>query len=465
MKKITSLLLALIMMFSLVACGGSDAETDGDGNVAMQYITIEDAKTKLEDDSYVFFDVRKAADSSAMTIPGAEAWDMDAAKEGDAEAGKATMTEATKDLDKNIIVVCYSGKRYAQATTNALAAIGYDMSKVFTLEGGFTAWSEQCADLVEYGISGTMKVVATNESYMELFKIFEEQTGVKVELLSMSSGEVLSKLRAEGGTPSADLWFGGGIDAFMGAKADGLLEQVNFSAAADLNPDYKDEENYWFSKGLTIVGFLLNNSIMEEKGMTAPATWDDLLDPQYKGEIVMSNPAISGTNYGVVNAILQTRGEEAGWEYFQKLNENIAFYGRRGSDPKNKVTADEYAIGITYLDGTIDKLVEEYDVSIVYPTDGIPYIPEGVAAFKNAENVAAAKFFIQWLYSNDENLVKLAEIDQKNSVKVIKPTLEGVELGYDMEILMKEDLSLFGAQREDILARFEPLMGDKAVQE
>ena len=149
MKKITSLLLALIMMFSLVACGGSDAETDADGNVAMQYITIEDAKTKLEDDSYVFFDVRKAADSSTMTIPGAEAWDMDAAKEGDAEAGKATMTEATKDLDKNIIVVCYSGKRYAQATTNALAAIGYDMSKVFTLEGGFTAWSEQCADLVE----------------------------------------------------------------------------------------------------------------------------------------------------------------------------------------------------------------------------------------------------------------------------------------------------------------------------
>ena len=150
MKKIISLLLSLIMVFSLVACGGgSTVETDADGNVAMQYITIDDAKTKLEDDGYVFFDVRKAADSSVTSIPGAQAWDMDAAKEGDAEAGKATMTEATKGLKKNIILVCYSGKRYAQATTNALAAIGYDMSKVFTLEGGFTAWSEQCADLVE----------------------------------------------------------------------------------------------------------------------------------------------------------------------------------------------------------------------------------------------------------------------------------------------------------------------------
>jgi iron(III) transport system substrate-binding protein len=190
-----------------------------------------------------------------------------------------------------------------------------------------------------------------------------------------------------------------------------------------------------------------------------------LLNEQYKGEIVMSNPAISGTNYGVVNAILQTRGEEGGWEYFEKLNENIAFYGRRGSDPKNKVTADEYAIGITYLDGTIDALLEQYDVTIVYPTDGIPYIPEGVAVFKNAENVDAAAYFVEWLYSNDENLQLLAKIDQKTAVKVIKPSMEGVELAYSTDILVDVDVALFGSQRADILAKFEVLMGDKAVTE
>ena len=76
-------------------------------------------------------------------------------------------------------------------------------------------------------LSGTMKVVATSEAYEDLFKKFTEETGVAVELLSMSSGEVLSKLRAEGGTPSADLWFGGGVDAFMSAKDDGLLAQID----------------------------------------------------------------------------------------------------------------------------------------------------------------------------------------------------------------------------------------------
>lgn len=312
-------------------------------------------------------------------------------------------------------------------------------------------------------LSGTMKVVATNESYMTLFDQFAADTGVKVELLSMSSGDVLSKLRAEGGTPSADLWFGGGIDAFMSAKADGLLEQVSFDASADLAAGFKDPEGFWFSKGITIVGFLVNNTLMDELKLTAPATWDDLLDPSYKGEIIMSNPAVSGTNYAVVNAMLQAK--EDGWAYFQGLNENIAYYARRGSDPMNKVISDEFAIGITYIDGTIEALLDEYDVSIIYPTDGIPWVPEGVAVFKNAENADAAKYFVEWLFSSDEHLKTLAEIDQKNAVKTIKPNLEGLELGYDPSILMEEDLSLFGSQRSEILEKFEALMGDKAVDE
>ena len=477
MKKIISLLLVLAMALSLVACGNTAPAEEKTEDVAMQYITADEAKELVGNDEYVFFDVRKAADSAANTITGAEAWDMDAAKEGDAEAGKATMTEATKGLDKKIIVVCYSGKRYAQATTNALAAIGYDMSKVYTLEGGFNNWSEKLPELTTAGaapateaptevqLSGTMKVVATSDKYVTLFDKFTEETGVKVELLSLSSGEVLSKLRAEGGTPSADLWFGGGIDAFMAAKEDGLLEQVNFEAAAELADLYKDSENYWFSKGMTVVGFLVNNTLMGELELEAPTCWADLIKEEYAGEVIMSNPAVSGTNYSVVNALLQTLGEEEGWKYFEGLNNNISYYGKRGSDPLNKVMADEFAIGISYIDDTVFEAIGEMDISVVYPTDGMPWVPEGVAVFKNAENVDAAKYFVEWLFSSDEYLVELAELDGKDYVKLIKPTMEGIELSFDASIMMKEDLALFGTQRDDILAKFEVLMGDKANNE
>ena len=140
MKKILALILAMVLVLSLAACGASaPAATEAPAaDVAMQYITADEAKALIESDEYVFFDIRKAADSSANSIVGALAYDMDAAKEGDAEAGKATMKKATEGLDKKIILVCYSGKRYAQATTNVLSALGYDMSKVYTLEGGAT---------------------------------------------------------------------------------------------------------------------------------------------------------------------------------------------------------------------------------------------------------------------------------------------------------------------------------------
>ena len=477
MKKAISLLLVLAMALSLMACGNSAPGEEKTEDVAMQYITADEAKALVGNNEYVFFDVRKAADFAANTITGAEGWDMDAAKEGDAEAGKATMTEATKDLDKKIIVVCYSGKRYAQATTNALAAIGYDMSKVYTLEGGFNNWSEKLPELTTAGgaaetpteaapqLSGTMKVVATSESYVALFGKFTEDTGVKVELLSLSSGEVLSKLRAEGGTPSADLWFGGGIDAFMAAKADGLLEQVNFEAAAELAPLYKDEEGYWFSKGMTVVGFLVNNTLLSELELEAPTCWADLTKAEYAGEVIMSNPAVSGTNYSVVNALLQTLGEEEGWKFFEGLNNNISYYGKRGSDPLNKVIADEFAIGISYIDKGVEKTIADYDVSIVYPTDGMPWVPEGVAVFKNAENVEAAKYFVEWLFSNDEYLQQLAELDGKDYIKLIKPSMEGIDLTFDSSIMMELDLALFGSQREAILSKFEALMGDKAANE
>lgn len=320
------------------------------------------------------------------------------------------------------------------------------------------------ADKKEDKLGGTLKVVTTSENYTPLFDKFTEEVGPEVEFISMSSGEVLSKLKAQGGTPDADLWFGGGIDSFMDAKDNNLLEKVDFEAADKLEAAYKDSDNYWFSKGVTVVGFLVNNDILKEKGLDAPKTWDDLTKEEYKGEILMSNPAISGTNYAVVNALLQSKGEEEGWKYFEALNKNIDYYSKRGADPSTKTAAGEVGIGITYIDGTLDELVETSNVEVIYPEDGMPYVPEGVAAFANAENVEAAKAFIEWFFSDDENMKMLADIDQKNTCLLVKPDIEGLELDFDQNQLMEEDLSLFGANRDSILEKWNTLMGDKGEE-
>ena len=47
--------------------------------------------------------------------------------------------------------------------------------------------------------------------------------------------------------------------------------------------------------------------------------------------------------------------------------------------------------------------------------------------------------FRSWLYSNDENLKTLAEIDGKDTVKAVKPNLQGVTLTFDTKTMMEED--------------------------
>lgn len=307
----------------------------------------------------------------------------------------------------------------------------------------------------------TLKVICTNESYKELFAKFTDEVGAPVEFISMSSGEALSKLKAEGGTPDADLWFGGGIDSFMSAKESGLLEQVNFDAAADFAEGFKDPDNYWFSKGVTVVGFIVNHEILDEIGAEVPGAWTDLTDESYRGEILMSSPAISGTNYAAVAALLQSMGEDAGWDYFTKLNENIPFYTKRGSDPSTRVSTGEAAVGITYIDNTLDDILADGTLGLVYPSDGMPYIPDGVAVFKNADDADDAKLFIEWLFSSDENMRALAAIDKKSTMLLCIPAIQGLTLDFDKSQLLDEDLSQFGTKREETLAKWEEITSGK----
>ncbi|NMB27659.1 MAG: ABC transporter substrate-binding protein [Tissierellia bacterium] len=325
-----------------------------------------------------------------------------------------------------------------------------------------TTESEEVEDAEEkVDLEGTtLNVVATSESYKEFFDKFTDETGVKVEFISMSSGELISRIKAEGGKPMADLWFGGGLDAFMAAKEDGLLESYISKESEDIPEEFKDPEGYWIGKGLTIVGFLVNKDVLEENNLPMPTSWKDLTNPIYKDEIIMSNPAISGTNYAVVNGLLQAMGEEEGWKFFEEMNKNIPYYGKRGKDPQLKTMEGEFAIGIIPADKSAFDLQEEQNVEVVFPEDGIPWVPEGVAIFKNSENVEGAKAFLDFMLTK-ENQQMLAEIDGKDGAQMVKPGVEGFDLGVPKERFIKQDLSTFGSDREAILEKWAELVGDK----
>ena len=305
----------------------------------------------------------------------------------------------------------------------------------------------------------TMNVVATSEKYKKLFDKFSAETNSKVEFLSMSSGEVISRTKAEG-KPMADLWFGGGIDAFMAAKKDGLLEQYEAKGSDKIKEGFKDSENYWLSKGITVVGFLVNEKVLKEKGLEVPKKWSDLTDPKYKGTIIMSNPAISGTNFGAVAGILGQKGNEKGWEYWTAFNKNVDFYSKRGKDPQEKTVAGEFGIGIIPVDKSAFDAAKKHNLTVVYPEDGIPWIPEGVAIFKNSQATDIAKAFEDFILK-PENQQLIAELDGKDGAQMVIDGSKGADLGLPKDRLLKEDLASFGNERSAILKKWKELVGDK----
>ena len=274
----------------------------------------------------------------------------------------------------------------------------------------------------------TLNVVATSEKYKKLFDKFSEETKAKVEFLSMSSGEVIAKIKAEG--------------------FDKIKE------------GFKDNEGYWISKGVTVVGFLVNNKILEEKGLKVPKTWEEIVDPKYKDEIIMANPAVSGTSFANVKGLIDKYGEEKAWEYFKKLNDNVKFYGKRGKDPQEKTVAGEFGIGIIPIDKSAFDVAEKNNLTAIYPEDGLCWVPEGVAIFKNSPNLEVAKAFEDFIL-RPENQQLIAELDGKDGAQMVIEGTKGYDLGLPKDKFIKEDIKSFGSQRDDILKKWAELTQGK----
>lgn len=309
-------------------------------------------------------------------------------------------------------------------------------------------------------LAKNLKVVAAYGNKEKIFQEFTKETGIKVEFLDLSSGEVLSRIQAEGEKPSADIWFGGGIDSFIAAKDRNLLEKYESKEVKYINPEYRDFDGYWSGVSLVLVGFMTNNELLKEKNLPTPKIWKDLANPLYKDEVMMANPAISGTNYAMVNGIIQGMGEKEAWLYFKELNNNVPFLAKRGGEPPKKVASGEFALAVIPMSGEFISMEGKYPVTTIYPEDMIPWVPAGMAIFKNAENLDEAKAFVDWALSKkgqefirdqDPRMMVRNDIEIPKSIKNI-----------DKSKLIKIDIEALGKNREEILKKWNDQFGNKA---
>ena len=237
-------------------------------------------------------------------------------------------------------------------------------------------------------------------------KNFEKEFGIKVSYLRLSTGEVQAKITEEKGNPSADVWFGGTNDPY------------NENAKNLASPMYRDADGYWYGIYKGILGFMVNTEELKRLNLEAPKGWDDLLKPEYKDKIWLSNPNTAGTAKLVINTLVQLKGHDEAMKYFVELDKNIAQYTKSGSGPSKKVGIGECVIAIGFLHDGITQILDGYDnIALIIPEEGTSFEIGSTAIFEGCAHENAAKLWIEYALSPD--CVELADDAQSYQFLVI----------------------------------------------
>ncbi len=231
----------------------------------------------------------------------------------------------------------------------------------------------------------------------EVFKAFTAETGIQVDWVRLSTGEAVARIEAEKENPQASIWFGGVGIGHIEAKQKGLTMPYN-SPAAKMPPQFRDKDYYWTGIYAGALCFESNTQKLEQYGLKAPTSWEEITSPVYEGHVQMANPGSSGTAYNVLATLVQLFGEDEAFEYLKGLDNNITQYTRSGSAPGKNASIGETTIAIGYSHDGVKLVDAGYPLEITFPSEGTGYEVASISLIKNGpeEELDAAKKLFDW---------------------------------------------------------------------
>jgi iron(III) transport system substrate-binding protein len=295
---------------------------------------------------------------------------------------------------------------------------------------------------------------------------FERATGVKVTLAQKGSGETFAQIRAEAANPRGDIWWGGTGDPHLQAAEAGLTEVYRSPRLADLHPwaQRQAEQSGHRTVGIYAgaLGFAVNTEVLARKRLAEPRCWKDLLRPEYRGEVQISNPASSGTAYTAVATLVQLMGEDAALGYLKALHANVNQYTRSGPAPARNTARGETAVGVMFLHDAVAEAVEGFPVKTIAPCEGTGYEIGSMSLIKGGANPANARKWYDWALTAEAQALaaraKSYQVPSNRSAPVPPraPRLAEIKL-------IDYDFAKYGhsAERKRLIERWEREVGSQ----
>ncbi|MGG4489660.1 putative 2-aminoethylphosphonate ABC transporter substrate-binding protein [Metabacillus idriensis] len=312
----------------------------------------------------------------------------------------------------------------------------------------------------------TVYTAIEEELIPEYLKSFEEKyPNIELNIVRDSTGIITAKLLAEGKDTEADVVWGLAASSLLALDGKEMLEGYTPKDSDKILPEYKDDSQpeKWVGNTAFMTGIVVNEVELEKKNLPIPKTYEDLTKPEYKGLIVMPHPASSGTGYLTVNAWLQMMGEEKGYEYMEKLHENIGTYTHSGSKPAKLSASGEYPIGISLVYSGVTQKQDGAPIDVILPKEGLGWDVEanGLIAKNEKKNEEAAKAFLDWAITEDV-MKKYYDANGFSTMENKFEKTEGFPDGVQDKMYKDNDLNWAAENRDRILKKWEAEFGEKA---
>ena len=266
-----------------------------------------------------------------------------------------------------------------------------------------------CAPLFLSGCKGSDEVIIYTNSDDEARQAMQkalDRAGYEGQyiLCAMSTAELGGKLLAEGKNTEADLLTASSYYLDTAQEQYKMFLPLTFERKPlRAYPDYASPISV--QEGSIIV----NTRILAERNLPRPTSFKDLAKPEYKGLISLPNIAASSTAWLMIQAILDTYGEEEGGTIYKAMVSNAGpHFENSGSGPLKKVRAGEVAVAFGLRHQAVADKKAGLPIDYVDPAEGNFALTECVAVMDKGDKTRelAAKMAEVIIRDGRQDLIK-----------------------------------------------------------
>ena len=276
---------------------------------------------------------------------------------------------------------------------------------------------------------------------------------VVMDYYAAGTSKVATKMATEkqAGQIATDVVWIGDPSNYVTFKEQGILEAYESPEAAVIDDKVNDPDHYFTGARLVIMGLTTNTNTVGEDDV--PTTWKDLLKPEFKDQIVMTDPGESGTTFYLVASLINH--PDYGIEFFNALKDQGTELESGTTSTHTKVAASAYkvAIGVDYVTQTLE--AEGSTIRFTYPTEDLIAVSSPIALVKDSPSPENGKLLFDFILSKEGQ-----EILAANDTTPIRPdvTKEGsIPLDEIAERAMIADDAAIAEQSSDILSQFDEI--------